>query len=174
MSRLFLFCLAPTPDPRRGLALDIARIVKPDCHQVALKEPAQVIAAAIEAELHATPVDRGFHLGRAGERKGYVGSPGWLLSGHFQTWLINVAKATEPTIQKIIWNLASLISPRIFSISVRNSPLSLSISARRFANWISNHKRSRASKASTMASAWGSGKPADFSLFNTSITVIAL
>src|SRR4029077_11360125 len=113
------FWLAAAPDPWRCIAPNIARIVQADRDQVALKEPAQVIAAAVEAELHTTPVDCGLHLGRAAEGQADVGTTGDFLGAHFQKWLIRVPTITEPTIQRIISNLASLISPRTFSISVR-------------------------------------------------------
>jgi hypothetical protein len=87
LSFLLWFWLAAAPDPWRGVAPNIARIVQADRNQVALKEPAQIIAAAIEAELDTTPIDRGFHLGRAAERERHVRTAGGLLGGHdaFQT-----------------------------------------------------------------------------------------
>jgi hypothetical protein len=104
-SFLLSFWLAAAPDPRRRVASNIARIVQADRDQVALKEPAQIIAAAIETELHTTPINRGFHLGRAGERKRYVGAAGGLLGGHdaFQTKCCKI--------QKKVAQLAKLIVP---------------------------------------------------------------
>src|SRR5258707_1320250 len=194
-TQLFLlgFWLATTPDPWRCIAPDVARIVQADCDQVALKEPAQIIAPAIEAELHTTPVDGGFHLGRATEGEGDVGAASVFFGSHFQKWLMRVPTITVPTIQRIISNLASLISVRTFSISacnsrrifsisvcnsrrtfsisVCNSRRIFSISVRSLSKWLSNHERSRSSKVSRMASACLSGKPASFNLFNASITV---
>src|SRR4029077_4468002 len=130
-SFLLSFWLAAAPDPWRGIAPHIARIVQADRDQVAFKEAAQVIAAAIQSKLHTTPIDCGLHLWRAGEREGHVSAAGGFLGAHFQKWLIRVPTITEPTIQRIISNLASLISPRTFSISVRS-----------FSNCVSNHERS--------------------------------
>lgn len=80
--RLIIFWFFPAPDPRWGLAPDIARIVKADGHQIAFKQAAQVIAPAIEAELYATPIDCGLHLRRATKGKGDIGAAGILLDGH--------------------------------------------------------------------------------------------
>jgi hypothetical protein len=78
----FLLRLATAPDPGRGVSPDIARIVKADRNQVALKEPAQVIASAVEPELNATPVDCGLHLGWAAEGQADVSAAGSFF-GHF-------------------------------------------------------------------------------------------
>src|SRR5260370_13696633 len=179
--RLIIFCFFTASDPGRGLAPDIARIIEPDCYQVALEQAAQVITPTIEAEFHTTPVDCGLHLGRATEGERDVGAAGVFLGSHFQKWLMRVPTITVPTIQRIISNLASLISVpfsisacnsrRIFSISACNSRRIFSISVRSLSKWLSNHERSRSSKASRIASACLSGKPASFSLFNASITV---
>jgi hypothetical protein len=93
-SFLLSLWLAAAPDPWRCITPNIARIVQADCNQVALKEPAQVIGAAVEAEFHTTPVDCGFHLGRAGEREGHVGAASGLLGGHdaFQTRCCKIQK----------------------------------------------------------------------------------
>jgi hypothetical protein len=88
-SFLLSFWLAAAPDAWRCIAANIARIVQADRDQVALKEPAQIIAAAIEAELDTTPIDRGFHLGRAGEGKGHVGPAGRFFGGHLAELLFN-------------------------------------------------------------------------------------
>jgi hypothetical protein len=88
-SFLLSFWLAAAPDPWRRIAPDIARIVQADRDQVAFKEPAQIIAAAVEAELDTTPIDRGLHLGRAGEREGHVGPAGGLFGGHLAKFLFN-------------------------------------------------------------------------------------
>src|SRR4029077_3855652 len=186
-TQLFLlsFWLAAAPDPWRCIAPNIARIVQADRDQVALKEPAQIIAPTIEPELHTTPIDCGFHFGWAAEGQADVGATRAFLGGHFQKWLIRVPTMTLPKIQRIISNLASLISPRTFSISACNSRRTFSISAcnsrrifsisvRSLSKWLSNHDRSRSSKASRIASACLSGSPASFNLFNASITVITL
>ena len=81
-SFLLSFWLAAAPDSWRCVAPNIARIVQADGDQVALKESAQIIAAAIEAELHTTPVDRGFHFGRAAEGQTDVGATDGFLGGH--------------------------------------------------------------------------------------------
>src|SRR5260370_7710616 len=130
-TQLFLFglWLATTRAPWRCSAPDVARIVQADCDQVALKEPAQIIAPAIEAELHTTPVDGGFHLGRATEGEGDVGAASVFFGSDFQKWLMRVPTIAVPTIQRIISNLASLISVRTFSISACNSRRIFSISA---------------------------------------------
>jgi hypothetical protein len=89
LSFLLGFWLAAAPDPWRCIAPNIARIVQADRDQVALKEPTQIIAAAVEAELHTTPIDCGFHLGRAGERKGYVRTASGFFGGHLAKFLFN-------------------------------------------------------------------------------------
>jgi hypothetical protein len=81
-SFLLSLWLAAAPDPWRCITPNIARIVQADCNQVALKEPAQIIAAAIEPKLDTTPIDRGFHLGRTGEREGHISTADGLLGGH--------------------------------------------------------------------------------------------
>jgi hypothetical protein len=94
LSFLLSFWLAAAPDPWRCIAPNIARIVQADRNQVALKEPAQIIAAAIEPKLDTTPIDRSFHFGRATEGQADVGATGALLGGHdaFQTRCCKIQK----------------------------------------------------------------------------------
>jgi hypothetical protein len=76
-------------DPRRCFSVERQRIVQLGCGQVALKEPAQVIAPAVEPELHRAPVDGDLHLRWAGERKADVGPAGGFLGGHLTQFLPN-------------------------------------------------------------------------------------
>jgi hypothetical protein len=86
---LLSFWLATAPDPWRRIAPNVARIVQADRDQVALEEPAQIIAAAIESKLHTTPIDCGFHLGWTGEREGHVRTASGFLGGHLAKFLFN-------------------------------------------------------------------------------------
>jgi hypothetical protein len=74
-------------DPWRRFPIQRKRIVQLGRSQVALKEPAQVIASAVEPELDRTPVDGDLHLRRAGERKADVGPAGGFLGGHLLGFL---------------------------------------------------------------------------------------
>jgi hypothetical protein len=82
LSFLLRFWLAAASDPWRRVAPNIARIVQADRDQVALKEPAQIIAAAIEAELHTTPIDGRLHFRWATEGQRDVSATGGFFGSH--------------------------------------------------------------------------------------------
>jgi hypothetical protein len=94
MSSLFLRPTA-APDPRWSGPFDIARVVETDRHQVALKEPAQVIRTAIQTELDCAPVDGRLHLGGTAEGEGDI-RPAWsFFGGHLAEFFPGFTKVSD-------------------------------------------------------------------------------
>jgi hypothetical protein len=90
---LFLLRFATELDPRGSIPAQRHGIIELRCGQVAFKEPAQVIRAAVESELDRASINGDLHLRRAAERKADVGPAcGFLIRGHLAKFFADFAK----------------------------------------------------------------------------------
>jgi hypothetical protein len=91
MSRSFLLWFLAPFDSGRCLAAKVLRVIEPGSGQVALKEPAQVIASGMEAQLNGAPVNGNFHFRGTAERQGSIGTAGIFLGRHLAELLPSLA-----------------------------------------------------------------------------------
>jgi hypothetical protein len=102
MSFLLRLWLATAFDSWRGLAYRRLGTVQASGDDIAFKEPAQIIAAAVEAQLHGAPVNGFFQLRRTAEGEAHVCAVRVFLYGHkvtIKSYLMKNSQERNPEIQ---------------------------------------------------------------------------
>jgi hypothetical protein len=101
MNLLFLLWLAAAFDPWRGLAYETLGIVQTSGDDIALKEPAQIIASGMEAQLNRAPVNRLLQFWRTAEAERDIVARGDFFNGHgyYSVSIMNNSQERNPEVQ---------------------------------------------------------------------------